>query len=297
MTTFEQRAELNHLVDPTIPLTWHHRWARVRVLLPILMITVVFLWEMILFAGWLSGWSVLSMVASSAGVALVVLGSFFLLVEFGLRSSHHSKRRIELLDKRAIIGGHQLRWEQIKTWRFEPIPSFPGYSKLTIALMLPKRPKRPGYWPMVLENPQVRELISELESQKQRRQMNYEIQVLGETQPPITPGKVSIAGMWLYAGGFLLLMHGGPMLVSGLDNGHSESGQDRHLSPERAAKLARFLHAHFSSTEQFQHFWINLGATLTLLGFILLAWGWILMSRAQNQSEQDQGRQSPGGSD
>lgn len=291
MTTFEQKAGLNHFVDPSIPLSWSYRWARLRLVLPLLVFITAFLWEMILFGAWLSDWPVFSMIAVCAVVAFIPFALVFFFFEFGVRRAQRSKREIELRDRGALIPVRLLRWEQIKIWQFEPIPDFPEYSKLTIEYTTQRKPKRRRFWQMVLEKPtQVQELISELESQKQRRPMNYEVKVLDKASPPRRTGIVSNAGVWQSIAGYYLFIHGGPMLVKGLEGRHDQSGQDAQLTPERAAKLARFVHAHFANAKELQHFFITVGGTLTIMAIVLMIWGGLLKRRARRQFGLEQGR-------
>jgi hypothetical protein len=284
--TIEQKPELNRFVDPSIPLTWRYRWEQYRRLLPLILFCSVCLLDQALLHAWLADQMFLGVFVKIAVCGLAISLVLFLGLEFGIRSRHRSKRVIRIEDKGIYLKPSKrqlIRWKEVSAWLAEPIPQEPELSKLTVLLSQSKKPQKTA-WSMVLDKSQMRTMFAELELRKNIPPANFQIDILNEPSLPESRTRFSMAGLCLYLFGFYLLLHGGPLLLSGLTHGHShgDSGGSKFTSAE-IEKLARFFQAHFSSKAEVRHFFIVAGSVLTGLGLVFMVWGWLLMKRLRKQ--------------
>jgi hypothetical protein len=291
--TIEQKPELNRFVDPSIPLTWESRWVQLKFMLPAWLLVLAFFVEILLFGTWLTGRFLLqpSLVALGGWLAMILFVAG--MMEIQIRARQHSKRVISFNEKGITVKPAKnsfVRWKQILKFQLEPIPKVPG----TTALMLYLR-ARPGrkqtqraFWAMVLENPsQTQDLVRYLQTRKAETPTSYEIEILERTEPAEqqSPAPYLFLGMTLMMAGYFLLMHGGPMLVAILDRDHHDSGDDRKLSPEAAARLRQFILTHFSSKEEFRRFFLTLSIVLIVAGVIFMILGkWLMHYRPAGKS-------------
>ncbi|HTY88490.1 MAG TPA: hypothetical protein VMB80_13565 [Candidatus Acidoferrum sp.] len=284
--TIEQKPELNRFVDPSIPLTWDYRWRQIKILLPIWFFSLLLLLEIGLFRAWLADklqWDRLA-------VLIVAVPTMFLFVlavaEIQTRIQQRSKRVIKVEDQRIILkpAKHSfIRWKQISKFQFEPLLEDSGLMKLKLFLCgrPSKRNSGRAFWSMVLERPtQVQELTDCLQKRRMEAPADFQVEVLEKPLPPEQAGPIPFLGMSLYWGGVLLLLHGVPLLFIGLtDGGHHDSENDSDLAPNEKAKLGRLILKYFHTIEELRHFYIVAGGVLTVLGLLLLIWGWLLMNR------------------
>jgi hypothetical protein len=126
---FEQQAELNRYVDPTIPLNWAVRWRAVKPVIPVLVCCSLLFVEQVAFRLWLNDKSLISelpllLVCSALPIALVT-GAF----ELQVRVRQSSKRTIRLEPKRLLISPakhNRISWNQVRVWRLELLAGAPG---------------------------------------------------------------------------------------------------------------------------------------------------------------------------
>ena len=275
---FEQTAELNRLVDATIPLTWAVRWKAIRPVLPMLACCSVLLVEQVAFRLWLNDRNFVAELPLLV-VCLMLPGVLATLAsEVQVRISHRSKRRIRLEPKRISITPakcNRIPWKQVAAWRLEPLPHAPGLSKLTVEYSLAKGGKRPREWSMVLRQAdQEHALLSELEYFRQKGSNTSPVVRLNEPGPPRASNR-RLRSMGAAALGVYLLLHGLPLLGVGLlppDRGSHETQSSRFTSKE-TAKLRRFVLQTFASVEEFRRVILAADGGLTIMGAGLYFWG------------------------
>jgi len=283
--TLEQKPELNRFVDPSIPLTWNYRWRQLKLALPVLIFTWVLLLEMGLFNGWLADKLQWDQMAVLVGVCSAMFLVVFAAGEIQIRIQQRSKRSIKIKDKKIVVQpakNSMVRWGKILKFQLEPIPETPGLTKLNLFLhgRPNQKPSGRAFWSMVLENPsQQQKLVCYLQIKRTETPSDYEIEILGSPALPKSPAPFPFLEMMLFMGGFFLLLHGIPMLLAILGEHHRDPGEPSKLSPEQIAKLQQVILNHFSSREEFRHFFLMLGSGLTMAGCILLFLGWWLMKR------------------
>ena len=142
-----------------------------------------------------------------------------------------------------------------------------------------------AFWVMVLEDRfQMENLTRYLEARKTEGPANYAIEILERPALPKIPIPFQFLGLSLFLGGYFLLCHGMPMLIAVLGGRHSDSGGNK-LSPEAAAKIGHFVHSHFSSKAELDHFFLGLGLALTAAGAALIFSGRCVMNKALRESD------------
>lgn len=269
---FDQPAELNKYVDPTIPLTWAVRWRALKASLPMLLCCSALLVEQVAFRLWLNDRNLLSelpmLVVCSLCPVIVIIAAFEVLTRF----AHRSKRTIKLEPKRVSITPAKyswIPWKQINSWQLEPLPEATGFSKLTLSYSLGKKPKRPLEWFMVLRQAdQEHQFISELEHLRQRGVNSSQVAQLSAPAPPKTNTR-RVRSMLAVALGLYCILHGLPFLGAGLlpaNRPHDEPQSNSRFTAKETAKLKRVVSQTFSSPEQFHRFLLVLGGGLTALG-------------------------------
>lgn len=283
--TIEQRSELNRFVDPSIPLSWNWRWRQLKLTLPIL----AFIWACLLEAGIFRAWLadrldfhfILILLAVCLFFPVFILG----LAESQVRIRQRSKRVVQFKENKIIVKPAKsglVLWKRVAKFQFEPIPETPGLTKLKVFLRgrPNKQPSGWVFWAMVLENPsQVQELVRYLQSRKTETPAGYEIEILWHPVLPENSARFPFLGTSLYMGGFYLLLHGVPALIVLLNRNHHDSDGGSKFTPQETAKLGQFIVRHFSSREEFHHFFQVFGISLTVAGVVLLILGWRQMNR------------------
>src|SRR5437899_1567082 len=182
---FEQPADLNRYVDPSIPLTWRVRWQALKPSLPLILICgSLVLVEQVAFRLWLNGRSLRSelwlLVACALGPTFLV----GLASEVQVRITHRSKRKLKLEAKQVSISPakyNRVASDKIRAWRLEPVAEAPEFSKLTLEYSLDKKAKLVREWSMVLRSEQERTFLSEME--QLGRTGSTATQVVRLTQP------------------------------------------------------------------------------------------------------------------
>ena len=275
---FEQTAELNRLVDATIPLTWAVRWKAIRPVLPMLACCSVLLVEQVAFRLWLNDRNFVAELPLLFACLMLPGVLVTLASEVQVRISHRSKRRIRLEPKRISITPakcNRIPWKQVAAWRLEPLPHSPGFSKLTVEYSLAKGGKRPREWSMVLRQAdQEHALLSELEYFRQKGSTASPVVRLNEPPPPRASNR-RLRSMGAAALGLYLLLHGLPLLGVGLlppDRGSHETRSSQFTSKE-TAKLRRFVLQTFASVEEFRRVMLAAAGGLTIMGAGLYFWG------------------------
>jgi hypothetical protein len=275
---FEQPAELNRYVDPTVPLTWAVRWKAIKPVLPMLACCSVLLVEQVAFRLWLQDRSLLSELPLLVVCFLFPAPLIMVAFEAQVRLSHRAKRRINLEPKRVSINPakySRIAWHQITTWRLEPLPNAPRLSKLTVEHCLDRGRKRLREWSIALRQPeQYYEFLSELEFFRQKGVNSAQLVVLPE---PLIQ-KVSnrrLRSMVAAALGIYLLLHGLPLFLFGLlpPSGPSNEPRTSRSTATESAKVKKFVVDTFGSREAFRNFLLTGGGGLSAIGAALYFWG------------------------
>jgi hypothetical protein len=282
--TLEQNSELNRFVDPSIPLTWKWRWCQIKMTLPIWVFSFACVLEMVLFKAWLSDKLSFGHVLTWLGYCLFALALLFGIIEAQVRIRQRSKRVIRFESGKIFVQpakNQLIRWNSVAKFQFEPVPEAPKLTKMKLFLRRRPNKKSPAraYWAMVLQNQsQMQELTRYLQTKKTETPTNYEIEILDRPRSPEYSAPFPFLGLSLGLGGMYLLLHGVPMLLAVINRNHHESDETSKLSPEESAKLGQFILKHFSSQEQFNHFFLILSISMIVVGIFMMALGWRLMN-------------------
>jgi len=287
--TIEQKPELNWLVDPSIALGWKYRWWQMKLLLPILFFSWLLVVEMALFKAWLANklhWDILAMlVGLGAGMLLVILAA----LEIQIRIRQRSKRVIQIEEKRIVVKpakNQTVPWKRVRKFQFEPVPDTPGLMKLK--LLLKDRPNQKSseraFWAMALEKTSMQELLGCLQKKKTAGPTNFELEILERPAAPENPAPYVFLGMTVFMAGWYLMVHGLPVLFAMLGGGHHDPDEHSRLSPEEIARLRYYILNHFSSPEEFRHFFLALSIALTIAGVALMISGhWLARRKASSE--------------
>lgn len=276
---FEQPAELNRYVDPTIPLTWTFRWRSLKAVLPMMLCCSALLVEQVAFRLWLNDRSLISelpLLAVCSLLPIVLIGVAF---EVLTRVAHRSKRTIKLEAKRVSISPakfNRIPWKLITGWQLEPIPEAAGLVKLTLSYSLAKGGKRPREWFMVFrQTDQEQQFTSELEHLRQRGVNSTQVVRLSAPARPEANTRRA-RSMLAVALGLYCILHGLPLLGAGLlpaNRPPEEPQSNSRYTDKEKAKLKRVVLHTFSSPEQFRRTLLAVGGALTTLGAGLYFWG------------------------
>jgi hypothetical protein len=274
----EQAAELNKHVDSSLPLTWAVRWQTMKLVLPLLVCCSGILLEGAIFRLWLSDRSLISVLPILFICALAPIAAVMVAVEIRVRVSHRIKRTIKLEPKRVSISPaeyNRVTWDQIVSWRLQPLAQAPGLSKLTMGYSFGKKSRRETRWSMVLRQPDQEQIfLSELEYYRQAGSNVAPLIRLTEPCLPKPPGR-HLRRMVALALAFWCFVHGLPLLGVGLlppGRYHDESKSASEFTPNETAKLNRTATRYFSSIHQFRTFLLVVGGGVTALGVGLYLW-------------------------
>lgn len=288
--TLEQEPELNRLIDPSISLGWQYRWGLMKLLLPALFFSWLLVVEIVLFKAWLVNklhWDILAMlVGLGAGMFLVHLAG----LEIQIRIRQRSKRVIQIEEKRIVVKPARnqiVQWKRVRKFQFEPVPDIPGLMKLK--LFLKGRPNQKSseraFWAMVLERTlTMQELMGCLQKKKTEGPTDFELEILERPAATENPAPFVFLGMTVFMAGWYLMVHGLPILFAILGGGHHSPDERSRLSPEEIARLRHFILNHFSSPEEFRHFFLALSIALTVGGVALMISGrWLAKRKAASE--------------
>jgi hypothetical protein len=288
--TLEQGPELNRLIDPSIALGWQYRWGLMKLLLPVLFFSWLLVVESALLKAWLvnklHGDILAMLVGSGAGMFLAILVA----LEIQIRIRQRSKRVIQIEEKRIVVKPARnqiVPWKRVRKFQFEPVPDVPGLMKLK--LFLNGRPNQKSteraFWVMVLEKTSaMRELTGFLQKKKTEGPTDFELEILERPAVPETSTPFVFLGMTIFMAGWYLMVHGLPILFAILGGGHHASDERSRLSPEEIARLKHFILNHFSSPEEFRHFFLALSIGLTVAGVALMVSGrWLAKRKVANE--------------
>jgi hypothetical protein len=278
--TIEQKSELNRFVDPSIIRPWQFRWQWLKLFLPLWLYILAFCLELGLFGSWVADKPLWKCLLICLSPPLAMLLFLVLLREFSIRSGQRSNRVIQFHDEHIILGIPCIQWKNVAKFQFEPITESPGLTKLILAYIVPRRKRRQMLCMIVIEDrARVNELIDYLEKQRAKTPTTYQIKILDAPSQPSPAPKFLFLGLSIFFTGMFLLNHGVPTLLALFDPNHPHPRESLRLSPEQIARLNQFVMKHFSSREEFRHFFLTLGFVLTAVGCILILWGWWLMNR------------------
>ncbi len=280
--TIEQRPELNRFVDPSIIEPWQQRWQRLKLFLPIWLYVLALFLELGLLGAWLSDKPLLKCLAVSLGPWLGVFLAYIVLSEIALRLYQRAKRALQFQTDKIILGSGKLpcvAWKEVVKIQFEPVAESPNLTKLILTRLMPRKKGKQKSDMLIIENPiEVQELIAFLRKQKMEAPTNYEIVIL-DTPSSLPQLPNSFWSMSIFLAGLFLLQHGGPILISLLGFSGHKSDDDSRFTPDQRTKLAHFVTQHFSSKEEFRHFFLMLSICLITVGSLLLVLGGWLMNR------------------
>lgn len=287
--TLEQKPELNRFVDPSITLGWQYRWGQMKLLLPVLFFSWLLLVETVLLKAWLLNklhWDILAMLVGSGAVFLLFVCAA---LEIQTRIRQRSKRVIQIEEKRIIVKpakNQMVPWKRVRKFQFEPVPDTPGLMKLK--LLLKGRPNQKSseraFWAMVLEKTSMQELLGFLQKKKTEGPTDFELETLERPAASENPAPFVFLGMTIFMAGWYLMVHGLPILFAILGGGHHDPDERSKLSPEEIARLRHFILKHFSSLEEFRHFFLALSIALTVAGVALMISGrWLAKRKAASE--------------
>ena len=177
---------------------------------------------------------------------------------------------------RPVIG----RSRVLAFW-FEDVPGEARYGRLMVEyLHRPSYGRLPGLRPYVLEKSlEEPHLISKLTYLRQHARFPFWIH-LNQRVPVCELPPQFMRGLFLQAGGLLLLLHGVPLLAAWLYSGHAAGRPGPAWPTPLPPKLGEFLAAHFANSAAWLNFMLTTGLTLTVAGAALIIYGAVI-SRAR----------------
>jgi len=224
-------------------------------------------------------WRFLTLILGLVTLFLIVLWTH----ELRMRRSARSVRLLEVWENGVKWGGYwPISWPKIVGFWFEDVPMEPTLTKVTVLYRSGRKGRLPRHFLLVLQKQsQVPALISEL---KRWRPKNYSDFRLEMARSPPPERRVSFVGLSLVLAGYLLLCHGGPLLIFSLQEatgGSSNSRSDVVLPAAEERRIGRFMAAHFSSKAEFKHFIFETGGIMTVAGVALIGTGAITQRRKE----------------
>jgi hypothetical protein len=286
----EQRAELNRLVDPSIPLTWEWRRRQLEMLLPVWCFILACIFEMALLRDLVTRKPTVSYAPIFAACAFLL---FFLLgmCEIEARMRHRSKRVIQLKERAIIVrpACHQfIRWKDVARFQLEPVPEMPGITKLKLYLARKKPPAAISQpvWSMALEQPQKQELLRLLQARKAEGPVGYQVECLEQPKLETKPKPFPAFGLWVNMTGGYLLLHGVVLLPVALKKNPQSADRGSMFNSEMSEKIGRFVARHFSSEAEWHHFLLIFAVALIVAGAALYVLS-LRMANSGRRSEVD----------
>ena len=282
--TLEQPATLNRFVAERLPVNWSSRWKRIRISLPFLVFVTVCVVEQVAFAMWIHDRFEPAMFLIAFVPSIVLLVILLILTEINLRSQG-VERVLSILEEGVSFSNAAravLSWPKVVAFWLEDVPDAPELRKVTIEYLGGRYGGSPRRYALVLtRRDQCPALLAELNLLQQ--QYNFKFRVEPDRSPPaILPLRSPVFGMSLMLAGFLVLMHGFPLLLMPLihhDGPHPSDPNDQ-WSPKSQETMVKFIEAHFSTREELNHFFYVTGAVLTATGIgLMLAGRKVLQNR------------------
>lgn len=261
--TFEQPP------NPSGPIqfTWSLRWKLFKAVLPILIFGLLILFQALLLQQWVRGhWDVLPFLEILGVIIFLFFGAE---IQFRL-GKKLNKKFIELRDDYVRTSVRRLRWPQIIAWQFNNLPGEKDYRVVTMEYKWGRNKKR--YVIILQSNPQIAQLISELNFRKQKNGLAFEIRDQeADFSLPVPRPKAGATQFYLYLAGAFLVIEGLPFLLVGSEMQAGSPDPDFATNPN--GNFARFIQAHFSTVAELKHFCLLVGGILcgTGLVFIILS--------------------------
>jgi len=293
--TFEQPASLNRFVaKPVPPLTWSSRWKSIRIFLPLLVFITICMLERIGFESWKRDrfeFSLLWLAFLPSGFLLVVV---LVSTEIRLRGAQKiADRFLNVLEDGISFdanGRPLIRWQKVIAFWFETISAEPQFSKVTLEYFGDRKTKFPRRASFAFDNQrQCPALLSELKLLQQQHRLNFRVE---QTLPlPLRPQpRNTVLGMSLFLAGFFFLMHGAPLVLASLshpDGKTHQSDSADEWSPNQQKNVAKFLHSHFPTRAEFNHFMLEVGSILSAVGVGLMVFGNVVQKQKKDKEPPD----------
>lgn len=256
--TITQPATWNVLLYP--PAMRKERRAAWKLLLPLMLMSGLMLFELMLFQAWMRG-DVRGKLPMIAMAPLLLFGFLWLGLRASIWADEWFKRRLTLAEREVWLSPASpgsIPWKRIVQWEFEPVAHRPHLTKLSLVSIWGR--KHPRRWPMILTSrSDLQKLQRELQKRKQAG-ADFEIIVHPEPIPPPPALKIQLLpGMWFAALGLYLFIHGTSFLAASIDD------REAQLKPEvTVSENARdFVRAHFATIEDYRGFLRYSGTALT----------------------------------
>ena len=207
---------------------------------------------------------------------LIVMGFFFLLIEFLVAFESRSKRSV-VLDKRGLClrpaKNSRRSWETVRACHLESVPTLPKATKLTFEFGVKGgKVSRGRTWSMILSHDQVRQMVAELENQRAQHQLDFTINEHPQPRPKAPVSRSLNKMLWFMMIAFWFFIHGFPMMSAGAFAGQersSSSSQSKiEFSPKREEQIEKFLFRYFHSMDQLRRGFLIGGGALCALAVV-----------------------------
>lgn len=278
----------NYLVNPNVPWTWECRIRQYKVALPLLVFSVLLLFETIVVRSWLEGWFSWGEVMERLAI---VVGAIVVAYEIIGQTSARSKRRLEWGEKGVIITpavnkANLMRWKWIRRWSFTPVADKPGTTRLTLTLEIGKQSRS---WAIVLENSTEKEaflaFLKAKTAASEGEKPEWQIEVLTEPAPAMNRAKLGFRGLWMVALSFYLLTHGMLLAFTGFGDNQKSTSGNHDIDAAKIGQVRSFLYQHFDSRAEFVRTARTTGVALCIAGAGFYVIGFRnIKPRVQNQT-------------
>lgn len=287
----EQPAEFEHLLGPRESVWTLYRKALWPVL-PLFWLT----------AAWAAGFLGLVWLRSGqfdfgqlGGVLVLVImvpAAVFLVIWLNCLGARRGGRTLDVSEDGigfCAEGRTSIKLKDVAGFYFENISGEPSLGKLTVLYFDLCRTKFPRRTSIILKKEsQIDRLVVQLRRMRQRAEARFCVEMNPPPPPPV-PHRFYMMSMSLVCAGLFLFLSGLPMLIAGAGLNHGGSGGqsdgDTRFTPQARARLAAFVHAHFSSPAEYRHFLLQLGIVLVVAGAaLMIAAKWLLRSPRQPAS-------------
>lgn len=265
MLELKQPRELNKILFPNCPGSWRQRWTAFAPMLPIILMSLVVLWEGMLLTAWIEEADI------SRRLPPLVVGS--ILLPLGLFVATDFSARVQMWSSRTLLLGKKrvqtnpgnpacINWKYVVGWQIEPVSSDNTLRKVSVQYRVGWKGTPCREWSMILDAAQVKELRETLRELQRIGRCTASLIDLNEPMATNANRRISVQGMWHFAIGYAFFVHGLPLLLIGIFRGYgSEEG------PKLAsASFKQFVLNHFHSAAELRAFYIIVGAILILAG-------------------------------
>jgi hypothetical protein len=263
--TIEQRPELNRLIGPDSVAPWRSRWRRIKLLFPFWLFVFALVAQMTLLASWVEKRPLLSGFAFTFEFSLLPIALLFGLLEVLGWFGRRVEKVYEFSYDKIVFGSHEnaavVYWPFVLKFQFEPIETFPGMTRLTIARAKFLRAKQfVEQRSIVIEQrAQADELLAWLQNRKSGTPLKFEVVVLDKAPPLFDDPPYYLTSLILIFFGLYLFGNGAGCIEIGLFGNH--------------AKLLKLFASYFSTAAELRIFFLTVGFILLLVGFAMMKYG------------------------